>query len=794
MRSRPRPSPDQRRVWNLAAGVLTVLYGVSLVVFCAAVVRPSLVTSIGLDAYADSRAWWPVLVQVVSALGAFTCFYWPRRREARSFSLLASGVLAVTTMTLGLFSYLTCAEARGQSVFWAPLTWSINLATGNVSACTTPSGQVPLTLQVARLSGPLLLVIATLGIVATLFRMQYDRLRVRYSRSLVLLVGLSEDALPLLRRLSADREKGTTLAVFADDAGNALIKIAREYGARVVVTDLTNLDVLGSLLTSRHGFKVRTFYAVSADVTVNLRWAAQLRQIADAAKPSRDDMPPRMVVRIDDPWQAEYWRRTNAYRTRASERSVRWMSDALSVYEVTAALLLDRVLDVGNDPPFDRLVIVGNSPLALAVCADLAQREREGAELQAPPPLTFADVLLFGPDAEVLREQHRLRQERFGNKTDTDLIAVDPATPDSPSLRAALRASRHPVLILADDPASGAPQLATYLAALNPGWTIYDWSTATRGVGDEPVMERLYPFGLTTEAPRSLPVDSWERAARVVHEKFRMTAAEEGWLDPTQPSHEAWDHGLDPFFKESNLRQVTTVLATAESLGRSWGPVSLGNAASLSEPDLVAMAQAEHVSWLRYHLDRRWRLGDVRDDQRRIHPGLKPWDQLEDQDKQKNVGGVRTALAILHGLGYRATVPEPPASAPPALSAADGWVTVTRCGEVSAVRAGEGWTWTNEAGGQMQAEAGDWRVTSDDGRSWSVLPDIFARTYTAVDGDRWRRTGQAHARPAVAGETITSIEGLQVARDGDWVIQGAKGEQWVTSGTHFAANYEVSPH
>jgi hypothetical protein len=58
-----------------------------------------------------------------------------------------------------------------------------------------------------------------------------------------------------------------------------------------------------------------------------------------------------MVVRIDDPWQAEYWRRTNAYRTSGSGSSVRWISDALSVYEVTAELILDRILDPRLERP-----------------------------------------------------------------------------------------------------------------------------------------------------------------------------------------------------------------------------------------------------------------------------------------------------------------------------------------------------------------------------------------------------------------------------------------------------------
>ena len=46
------------------------------------------------------------------------------------------------------------------------------------------------------------------------------------------------------------------------------------------------------------------------------------------------------------------------------------------------------------------------------------------------------------------------------------------------------------------------------------------------------------------------------------------------------------------------------------------------------------------------------------------------------------------------------------------------------------------------------------------------------------------------AQPAVPGELVVSMEGPETAGDGDWVIKGAAGEQWLTSAEHFAANYE----
>jgi hypothetical protein len=145
----------------------------------------------------------------------------------------------------------------------------------------------------------------------------------------------------------------------------------------------------------------------------------------------------------------------------------------------------------------------------------------------------------------------------------------------------------------------------------------------------------------------------------------------------------------------------------------------------------------------------------------------------------------------LNRLGYRSTVPRPQVQRSDEDNSS-GWIEVTRRGEVTAVHSDTSWTWTSESGETMQGQAGDWRLTNKSGRSWSVAPEIFASTYEHVDDDRWRRTGCAWARPAVPGEVIKSLEGRQTAADGDWVIRGSKGEEWVTSSDHFAASYEIS--
>lgn len=774
------------RPWNTLAVALLVAYVAGIVGFCSAALtaRPTptgyATTPRPLTAYGDPGAWWPVALQLALGLGAFGAYYLPRRHETRSFSLLVTGGLGVSTLVLGIFGGWHCSS--GESPFFAPLAVALALLLGDAPTYTGVCANRPLipALQVARLFGPLLLVITALGIAAALFRAQLDRLVVRFvARSLVVVVGLSEEALPLVRRLASDLPRRTVLAVLVAGEG-PLVKLTRQIGARVVVCDPDDARALRVLMLRKHRFAVQALYLVSADVSANLAWAQRFRDLSDGSRPSPTGPPPRITARIDDPWQAEYWRRTNAYRTPTGGRAspVRWVSDALSVYEVTAALLVGHL----QSAPHDRLAVVGHSPLALAICAELAQRQREGTVLRRQPKPSFAELVLVGPGAADLRAQHEIRQERFGNAAGAAAITVASIEVTEAGLATLLEGDSAPAVIVADDrPGTSSDDLSpTLLAARHPAWTIYSFDGATQGLVPRPIMERLYPFGLSIEPPEGAAVDSWERAARVVHEGYLNGLGDQ--RDPARPAHGRWAD-LPPFYRASNVRLVTATLAGAESVGRTWGPVPADRAESATTavpPDqLGEMARLEHESWRRFSLEQGWTYGAARDDARRVHNALQPWEQLSADFRGRAVGNVRDALSTLHALGYWSW------------TAGDGrtWVPVARRGEVHATVLEHDWRWQTGSGEWLQGRAGDYQVRNGDGSAWSVDREIFARSYAHVAGDRWRRTGDVFAQPAVPGELVVSLEGPETAGEGDWVIKGEAGEQWLTSAQHFAESY-----
>jgi hypothetical protein len=118
------------------------------------------------------------------------------------------------------------------------------------------------------------------------------------------------------------------------------------------------------------------------------------------------------------------------------------------------------------------------------------------------------------------------------------------------------------------------------------------------------------------------------------------------------------------------------------------------------------------------------------------------------------------------------------------------WQRYLRRGEVTAQKRRRAWSWTTSTGDVMRGSAGDWAITGDDGRHWSVAATVFESSYERVGPQRYRRAGTVLARQASDREVIATWEGDAVAHRGDWIVQGTRGEQWPVPDGQFRAGYE----
>jgi hypothetical protein len=693
-----------------------------------------------------------------------------------SFTVIAA--LISVSAILGLGSYWRCHDANHPAVF-TPLMWTAQMLKGDTRdqvlagrICPSPT---PVGLEVARMAALAAIFAGLVGVMVGLFRSQVDRLRANLADSITAIVGLDGDTQSMVSQVARTLDRRSTLVVITG-ADDDRVQQARRQGARVVQVDFNTPSTLVALRLWRH---LGRLYLMSADPATNLTWLDLIsRRLAEVAHEQR--LP--LIMRIDDPWLAKAWR---AQQFGGSD--TRWAADVVGKYEVTAGRLLDGILAAGN---IQRVFVCGTSQLTLALCADLTQRALERDFYTPPGAVPLPTLTLVESNAEEYLQDHEFYRKQAGFIFDGPTIDAVTEAPTVPTLLGLIGDAdpETSAVVLVD---THAATTGTRLAARFPAMPVYTWDLNAHDAEDSlPAVGLLQSYSLALNTREGRVQDSWERAARLIHERYVAT------IDPAAPRSTAampWVE-LNEFYRGSNRRQVRNALWMVEQIAghtwNTWGspPAQLSGRDMAELPPLdrlarmgfdhysaMSMAQAEHEDWCRYYRLHGWKYGSPRDDSRKIHDKLVDWSVVESKPELINaaVRSLAATLWSLRQLGYRSR---------------PLWQSFTRVGTVTAQQRNTPWTWTSNSGHTMRADAGDWAV-QEDGKTWSVRDDIFHDTYEQTDDGQWRRKGRVQARPAHSGEIVNTLEGPTSAAEGDRVVRGPNGEQWPVAGDEFARHY-----
>jgi len=642
--------------WTLARGALGVLAAVLLGHLAAVAAWPQLLTGlpawIGWFGRPHSAPSIAIAVTVLGALGVALNHAGRGRRSAAPIAVVAG--LAAISAALGLISYGRCHDDT-HPWFFTPVVWTAALVKGGSPEQSLAAGRcpahTPVALDVAQLCALAAVFLSLLGVATALFRSRLDRLRVYFAAATTVIVDVDDDAVSMVTAVARSQDRGATLALLTDSPDRPCVAEARNAGARIVTVDFGRPETVTGLRLWRG---LRRLYLLSADPSANL---SRLALISPAARAAGVRIP--LIVRIDDPWQAVSWRARQFGGTDTG-----WAADAVGRYEVTAARLLDRVL---ADPAVRRILVCGTSQLTLALCAEMSQRQLERDYYAAPGENALPELTLIGLDAEEYRADHEFSRRQLGLPADRPAITAVAGVPSPALLGELVGAVPHAVAVLFvdADPLSGN---GTRLAARFPDTAIYAWDPAARGDEERlAVVGRLQTYQLSMDLPDGLAQDAWERAARLIHERYVAEAGAGG------PAGRPWQD-LDPFYRESNRRQVRNALRIVEEYGghtwntwgtpaQDWPEVSRNGCAPLDQlarlgfdgPAAVAMARAEHEDWCRYYRANGWRYGPVRDNAAKVHDKLVGWDRIEADPALRNasLASLAATLTKLAELGYR---------------------------------------------------------------------------------------------------------------------------------------------
>lgn len=174
------------------------------------------------------------------------------------------------------------------------------------------------------------------------------------------------------------------------------------------------------------------------------------------------------------------------------------------------------------------------------------------------------------------------------------------------------------------------------------------------GVGvSQCCLSRLHAFGglVRAETVERVLDHRGEEIAMALHEQYRMLESSE--LASTH-SVATWDD-LSEDRRQANRAAADHASILFAAVGRHLAQRNdaLARSSSLiSNDELEALARIEHRRWMAHRVDSGWRAGVLRDDERRIHDCLVPFDQLSKDSQDKDRSAVRALVAAVQKAGY----------------------------------------------------------------------------------------------------------------------------------------------
>ena len=571
-------------------------------------------------------------------------------------------VIGLAALVLGFIGFERLTRVRPETGhdLYDVLYFDLQLFVFGAEPLQNP-GPYPWQLQLARFIAPLFTLLAVAEASRLLLAAEIRRLRARRARDHAVVCGDSQFAHLLADRLFAEGTR--VVLVRAAPIGPLEYRRRRYLG---VSGDPTSAEVLrGAGLPRAH-----TVYACTDDDDRN-------HAIANAASRLIQDrrQPARVYVQVHDP---ELCLSLQARRLGAAGSS-RLRLDYFHVDEVAArALHRHHPLPSPSGRP-TRVLIAGGGSFRRAALVESARhwRLRQSA---APPgrPVPPLQVDLVAPDAGT---ELALAAARHPFVRTACQVRAHDLDFDALVASSILGRGYDRIYVCAPDERSGL-QLALDTPALwqGAGSAVFvpvyrQAALAAAFHGDrrhdllDEVHGRLQLYPVLTRAcdARLIAEDLTERLARQIHEQYLRSRLRAGARPGDAPAMVDWAR-LPESLRRANRAHVQDIAAKLLSLGCVVAPRHgfAGEAAAGRAIDdrIDELARQEHERWCRERQGEGWVYGDPRDDARRRHPALRPWDELTPDVQEKNRDEIRALPQVLSDAGFEMILLAPDAADP----------------------------------------------------------------------------------------------------------------------------------
>lgn len=568
----------------------------------------------------------------------------PRWEPARGPVLLAIGV---GSLVLGTIGYLQLTSVTPRYGFLDALYRSMTLFVFG-GAAPPP---VPLSLQIARITAPLLTGYAAIGAVIILTRDQARVLGIRlFVRHHVVIAGLGETG----RRLAAALVDHVQVVVIEADTRSPHLAGARLRGVRTLGGNAADPTVLRQA-GIRHA---HTLVVACGGGGTSVDVAAAAARALDPR-----GVPLTMFVQLND---LDLWSSLAAEGASFESSRPDVRLEYFNAMATGAQLLTEREppFDHEPDPATEHILIVGMQGVGEQLVLGLA-RLWAGRD---PALATRLRVTITGATAEADLARLRMRYPELSCylELDTRQLAVESAAFQS---GAAMGADERQcdvtrAYVALDD--EGDALLAALALHARPEAALVPVTVAVAdaraGVAvvlgsDRGRLSAINAFGVMSEATESdlLLRGTNELLARAQHAQWLRAQRLAGVARTDNPNLRPWEE-LDESQRENNRRFADDLHAKLELVHCRLVPMPLP--APDREPfrftpaELDLLSRHEHARWMSAMTAAGWRFGVPRDDARKIHDQVKPWEELDEANRAKDREAVLEIPRMLAIAGF----------------------------------------------------------------------------------------------------------------------------------------------
>lgn len=474
---------------------------------------------------------------------------------------------------------------------------------------------------------------ALIATVAALLRNQAQEVHVRaLARNHIVIVGLGATGIVVARALRKKRHR--VVAIEADGASSR-IRVARREGIHVIVGDGTQPSVLRTARVDR----ARHVIVLTGDDSRNIEVLSCAQAVVDPARSAT------LHVAL---LEVSLWK--ELAQSQLSGRGTTAWTEFFNLHDRTSQALIAAAAVRHGADAFEHALVVGHGPLAARTAAH-AVRTAVAHGRKPRLDLLRMDSRTAGPDLAALEpwcydiaKINEVEQSSIDPASAPTIVFVCPEGGDAEAVGRAV--------VLARD----LPRTEIFVAVYR--------DSAGRALEVVAASDRIHivPAKLQALAHELIEGSAIETLARARHADYVTRERSRGVSPAENPSIADWSE-LPESLRESNRRFAESVGTTLAGLGLCLRPLNGPESEpdfDLPEDSLERLARGEHDRWVQALIADGWRAGDgPKDPERKRHPLLVPWEELDEAERDKDRDPFRALPVLLGKVGYEIAPPGP---------------------------------------------------------------------------------------------------------------------------------------